>query len=264
MSVKFLSLLRSILRLFCLFSWLFLAAPFQLFLALLPPFHPLRQTLVQSIFKGVCLTLGLKIRTLGEPIAPPPCLFVSNHISYMDILVLGATLKASFVSKAEVKKWPIFGFYATLQGAIFIKRTKTTLLQQKSLLLERLEQGGSLILFPEGTTHTGIHVLPFKSSLFESVEHPSKKRNIKVQPLSLSYTHVSGLPLGRNERIQYAWFGNLSLLPHVISLVSQGPIIINIHLHPPILYSEMNCRKEIALVCNQYVSKGVAKKFQAP
>ncbi len=264
MPPKILSILRSIPRLGCLFFWLILALPFQIFITLLPSRHPFRQTIVQIIFKGTCVALGLKIILRGEPLCKAPSLFLSNHVSYLDILVLGATLKASFISKEAVKKWPIFGLYAQLQGAIFIKRTKKTLLNQKSVILERLQSGNSLILFPEGTTHTGIHVLPLKSSLLESIEHDILFSHLKIQPLSLTYTRLCGLPLSRNDRLQYSWFGDLSLLPHVYAIISKGPLLIEIIAHAPLTAHKDLGRKTASAYCHDCISKGIAKTFQAP
>ncbi len=264
MPFKFLSILRSTSRFSLLFSWLIFALPFQLLISLLSPLHPLRQNIVRIIFKGTCRALGLRIIVRGEPLCKIPTLFLSNHISYLDILVLGATLKASFISKEDVKKWPIFGLYAQLQGAIFIKRTKKTLLTQKSIILDRLQKGSSLILFPEGTTHTGIHVLPLKSSLLESIEHEVLFSRLKIQPLSLTYTRLCGISLSRKERLQYSWFGDLALLPHVYDIVTQGPLLIEIIAHTPLTAQKDLSRKQVSAYCWDSIAKGVAKTFQAP
>lgn len=261
---SFLSNIRSFCRLVLLFTWLLLVLPLQVLITLLNPLHPLRQKLIRCIFKGTCFALGIRIILSGEKSLHTPCLFISNHVSYLDILVLGASLNAAFVSKEEVKKWPIFGLYAQLQGAIFIKREKITLLQQKSVILKRLQEGGSLILFPEGTTHNGIHVLPFKSSLLKSVEEESLFSTLKIQPVSLAYTHLSGFPLGRKERLACAWFGDLSLLPHVRSLIALGPLLVHVKFHEPLITQKNFSRKEIASYCHDHISKGIAKTFQAP
>ena len=254
---------RGIYRLTILFLWLFLGLPFQLIVWPLSPLHPLRQKLTQLIFKGTCFTAGIKVILKGRPVQKGPCLFLSNHISYLDILVLGSKLNASFVSKADVRKWPIFGLYATLQGTVFIERTKRTIKKQKFAILNRLQKGGSLILFPEGTTHTGMSVLPFKSSLLDSVEDATLLSRLKIQPISLTYTHLSGLPLGRNGRVFYAWFGRLSLLPHVWSIVSGGPLSIQIECHPALNAKDFLCRKKIAAFCFSEVQKGVSTTFGA-
>ncbi|MBS0185805.1 MAG: 1-acyl-sn-glycerol-3-phosphate acyltransferase [Proteobacteria bacterium] len=264
MPLKLLSILRSVPRLILLFLWLILVLPLQIFITLFPSQHPFRQKIVQMIFKGTCWTLGLKVRLKGEKLCKAPCLFLSNHISYLDILALGASVKASFISKEDVRKWPIFGLYAQLQGAIFIKRTKTTLLTQKSVILERLQGGNSLILFPEGTTHNGIHVLPIKSSLLESIEHDTLFSNLKIQPLSLTYTSLCGLTLSRKERLQYSWFGDLSLLPHIYSILTKGPLLIEITAHAPLTAHKDLNRKKAASYCHDSISQGISKTFQAP
>lgn len=255
---------RGIYNLTLLFAWLFMALPFQVLVWPFSPLHPFRQRITQIVFKGTCYALGIRITLKGRPVQKGPCLFLSNHISYLDILVLGTTLPASFVSKADVQKWPIFGLYATLQGTVFIERTKRTIKKQKSALLARLQKGGSLILFPEGTTYTGIHVLPFKSSLLESVEDKTFLSHLKIQPVSLTYTHLSGLPLGRNGRVHYAWFGRLSLLPHVWSIASSGPLCIKIECHSVLNAKDFLCRKKVASFCFSEIQKGISNTFGAP
>ena len=264
MSSSLCSILRSYFVLGRLFCWLLLALPLQIAVKPLSLRNSLRQAVTLIVFKGTCKALGLKITYSGMPSLETPCLFLSNHISYLDILALGSLLKGSFVAKEEVRKWPLFGLYASLQGSLFIKRSKSTLLSQKSLIIQRLQEGQSLILFPEGTTYSGIHVLPFRSALLECIEHASLISHLKIQPISISYTHLSGLSLGRNKRLEVSWFGTYSLFPHLLSLLIQGPLTVHITLHSPLSAQDLACRKKTASLCHREVLKGIAKIFQSP
>src|SRR6266404_2655913 len=99
---------------------------------------------------------------------PSSGLLVCNHLSYLDILVLGATTPCVFVSKCEVRRWPAFGWFASLAGTLFLRREKRSDVARMTLEMGRvLDEGELVVLFPEGTSSDGSKVLPFKSSLLE-------------------------------------------------------------------------------------------------
>ncbi|MBT4879630.1 MAG: 1-acyl-sn-glycerol-3-phosphate acyltransferase [Alphaproteobacteria bacterium] len=199
--------------------------------------------------------LGIRINCIGKPSTLSPTLFVSNHISYLDINILGSILPAAFIAKAQVRKWPIFGLYAKLQGSIFIDRTPHTIKAQLKAIGERLKSGKNLVLFPEGTSNDGTHVLPFKSSLFafSNIDRP-----LYIQPVTITYAQASGMPLGRNLRNRYAWFGDLTLPPHLHSLSREGKVTVNIRFHEPVDASNFSSRKELATYCHEQVSQGMS------
>ena len=118
----------------------------------------------------VLKTVGIKLEISGQR---QNCLvYVSNHVSWIDILVLNSLLDIVFVAKKEVKSWPGLGILAILAKTIFIERRSLNVLQQKNLLESSLANGQSLCFFPEGTSTDGLDVSPFKSSLF-SICFPS-------------------------------------------------------------------------------------------
>ncbi len=231
----------------------------QSVMAVLPILHPVRRTITRFILKNCLRSLGAKVHLKGHISSQKPIFFVSNHISYLDILVLGSVLDAAFVSKAAVAKWPLFGVYAKLQGAIFIDRSKASLLSQQQAIRERLKQGGNLILFAEGTTHTGIHILPFKSSLFQVLE--TEGLSAAVQPISIVYSHQRGITLGRSERHRLSWTGDLSLLPHVWILTEYLPLKVTVVCHEPIKSLALLGRKQIAFESHKAVRKGLQDAF---
>jgi len=114
----------------------------------------------------VCLIFNIKVKVEGDT-ATGHVIYAGNHVSYMDIPVLGSFLKATFISKAEVKSWPLFGWLATIAETIFIKRTRNAAQECIDEIGKMLDRNRSLILFPEGTSSNGKDILPFKSSLFE-------------------------------------------------------------------------------------------------
>jgi len=137
------------------------------------------------IFHKILLKLiGFDVRIHGAMPVTGPVLFVCNHTSYLDIPVLGALIPASFVAKAEVASWPLFGFMAKLQNTVFIERRQTRAISQRDQLTRYLADGRNLILFPEGTSTDGRYVLPFKSSLFGAIETAAKDIDVIIQPVS--------------------------------------------------------------------------------
>ena len=121
-------------------------------------------------------------------------------VSYLDIEILGASLPACFIAKADVASWPFFGWLAQLQRTVFIDRKVRSVRDQRDSIERRLAAGDSLILFPEGTSGDGLHLLPFKSSLFAAVEDAAQRHDVAVQPVSVAYTRLDGMPLGRFYR----------------------------------------------------------------
>jgi lyso-ornithine lipid O-acyltransferase len=206
-----------------------------------------------------CRILGFDVRQIGEPVAARPVLFAANHISYTDITVLGSLIPGSFVAKSEIAGWPFFGWLAKLQRSVFVDRQVRSTAQQRDAIAERLAAGDALILFPEGTSGDGNFVLPFKSALFSVVFN--KDQPIAVQPVSLAYTRLDGLPIGRRLRPFFAWYGDMDLGPHLWRLIGLGKIEAVVAFHPPVMVSDFASRKALADLCHQRISRGVARSL---
>ena len=159
--------------------------------------------------------LSVKIKHEGNKKNSKECnLFVCNHISYLDIPILGSSMPVRFVAKSEVKDWPIFGFLSKLANTVYIKRVKSDTLLQKFFLLDLLSVGEKLLIFPEATTSDGNRVLPFKSSAFSALEN----QNFIIQPLVIIYTDINGVPINRWLMPVIAWYGDMELNPHLVTL----------------------------------------------
>ena len=117
-----------------------------------------------------CRIMGLKVRVVGAPSRARPTLFVSNHVTYFDIPVLGSILPVSFVAKVEVAQWPGYGLLAKLQRTVFVDRRRHTTAKQRDSIQARLAAGDPLVLFPEGTSNDGNRILPFRSALLSVAE----------------------------------------------------------------------------------------------
>ncbi len=222
---------------------------------------PLARPRVPSLFlKLACSSLGLQVRLHGAPLVRKGgVLFVSNHIGWADIPALGSRLLASFVAKADIDGWGVFGMLTRLQGAIYVKReARLEVGDQKAEIGERLARGGRVIMFPEGTNSDGTRVLPFKSSLF-AVAHGPHAPDFVIQPVTLAYTRVNGMPVTRRMLPSLAWVGDTELKPHIAEFMRLGKIQADILVHDPIRPADFPDRKALARHCQQIVADGYAR-----
>lgn len=178
---------------------------------------------------------------------------MGNHISYLDILVIGSVIRHSFVAKSEIEGWPLFGFLAKLQQTAYVVRKSTEAKRQAGELQTRLERGDSLIIFPEGTSTDATTVMPFKSSLF-SLAYTIP--DLHIQPISLKIISVDGkTPDTQDIRDQYAWHGDMDLEPHIWQFAKGHGATIALTFHDPIPANAYDNRKTLAkatfeTVCN--------------
>lgn len=216
---------------------------------------------IPRLFHRGCLAIfGFEVVILGEPSRARPTLFVSNHSSYLDIEVLGALLTGSFVAKSEVAGWPLFGFLSKLQRTVFVNRqARRDVGKQRDNLTGRLAQGDNLILFPEGTSSDGNRVLPFKTALFSVASQRVGDHALTVQPVSVTAVALDGMPLGRLMRPLYAWYGDMSLGPHLWQVAKLGGITVVVEFHPPVTVEQFSSRKALAEHCWQVVGNGVSR-----
>ncbi len=209
--------------------------------------------------KGVCAIFGIKVKIIGKPHKASQTIYVSNHLSYLDIPVIGSVLRASFVAKKDVRSWAGFGFLSTLQQTAFISRDRADAKQAKNDLDEMLNDGKSLIIFPEGTSTDGKEVVPFKSSLF-SIAMKENLKDIYVQPITLKMESVDGKPVKtQNDRDLYAWHINMDtpMEEHLLRFAKSRGAVISLNFHPPVKAHDFENRKTLAKACHEAVSNGL-------
>lgn len=214
------------------------------------------------VHRCLCSALNVQVRTFGTPLEGPPTLFVSNHISWIDILVLGHVIKGCFVAKKEMIDWPILGYLSTLQRTIFINRERRSdIVEQRKEMQDRIYNGDNLILFPEGTTSDGGRVLKFKSSLFGVTENamhlqPDEQGRIQelmVQPVTLVYKRINNMPTIRSSRPSVAWYGDLEMGPHLKGVLKLLKVEVEVHFHEPVSRSLFKTRKELSAYCERTI-----------
>lgn len=155
--------------------------------------------------------LGVRVAAAGRPAVP--AVIVANHVSYLDILVLAAQTPAVFVAKREVRGWPVFGWFARMAGTRFIDRTRRSdVARVAAEFAPALAAGVSVVLFLEGTSSDGRAVLPFKPSLLAPVVHA----RLSVVPAAIAY----GVPPGCSAATEVCWWGDMTLTPHLLNLLS--------------------------------------------
>jgi 1-acyl-sn-glycerol-3-phosphate acyltransferase len=195
-----------------------------------------------------CACLGVRRRVRGTP--PPPgagALIVANHVSWLDICVLGAERQLSFVAKSEVAGWPVIGFLAGLQRTVYIDRQRRGATAGVAAVMgARLAAGEEVVLFAEGTTGDGTRVLPFRSSLLGAAHQAigDTGADVTVYPLTITYIGRQGLPGGRIERSALAWYGDTELAPHLKYVLACGAVDVELVWGEPIAMGRATSRKE--------------------
>ncbi|MGE0212119.1 MAG: lysophospholipid acyltransferase family protein [Parvibaculaceae bacterium] len=201
--------------------------------------------------------IGTRILVTGER-PRGGALIAANHTSWLDIVVLGGLAPASFVAKREVRQWPLFGTVARLGRTIFVDRdSRRSVRLPFAEMQARLEAGETIILFPEGTSSDGNRVLPFRSALMGAAETLVDGRPVSVQPVTVAYRMLWGLPLDRRRRPQFSWYGDMLLWPHLLQALATGPVDASVTFHPPLTISEAGGRKELARRCEEAIRSGL-------
>lgn len=192
--------------------------------------------------KPVAWILGLHITQKGE--AAPSALIVSNHLSYIDIFVISSRLPVVFVAKHEVKDWPWGGLIADCGGTIYILRGRATDLSRvREEICAAVDCGVPAVLFLEGTTTDGTHVLPFHPGLLQ----PAVENKWKVVPCAVNYRVAeTGTPDG------VSWHGDMTFLPHLFKFLRYSSTEVIIHFSPPMVDDN---RKRLATHLHKEVSR---------
>jgi 1-acyl-sn-glycerol-3-phosphate acyltransferase len=181
---------------------------------------------LQQAARGILASLGIHYRVEGRP--PTHGLVVSNHLSYLDILILSAAMRCFFVAKIEIGGWPYFGKAARTGGTIFIDRSSLASAEQVSAIIaERLELPVPVLFFPEGTSTDGSSLLRFHSRLFE----PAIVAGAPVTAAAVRYVIEEGIP----ER-DLCWFGDEPFLTHLLKTLGTPGFTAEVQFGEPHVY----------------------------
>jgi lyso-ornithine lipid O-acyltransferase len=247
--------IRAARRLVLLLLWTFVSMPIQ-GVCLLLPGRP-KVVYARIYWAWFCRLLGMCVRVIGEPAHADGrrVVFVSNHSSWIDVPVLGGRLDACFVSKGEVAEWPLVSAIARLGRTVFVSRQRGLIRQERDHMRARLAEGDNLILFPEGTTSDGSRVMPFRSAFFAVAEGADSPL---IQPVSVVYDRLAGLPIGRATRPLFAWYGDMDIASHYWRLGRHKGLRATVLLHAPLDPVVFPNRKALSQVVWRVVADGAA------
>ncbi len=219
--------------------------------------------IIPFYFHSICRwVFGIKIKVFGIVSMNNPKLSVSNHASYLDIMILGSLFQTSFVAKKEVSSWPLIGILAYLQNTVFVDRKISSIKHQENKIINHLKEKKNLVIFPEGTSSDGNKVLPFKSSLF-NIFTENKNSKIIIQTITIVYKKINNQLIDRSERQKVTWHSDMSLLSSVLNVLSKKSIEVEVFFDKEFIPNNLN-RKKISLLCwkkiNYNLNKSLLKK----
>ncbi len=271
-AVRAMRLLRVARRFVLVMGWTAIAGVVQAAMLVLPGRG--KKLFARRYWATVATLLGLRIRVLGRVAAPSapdpaagprrPVIFVCNHSSWLDVPVLGGRLLACFVAKEDVGRWPVVGTVARLGRTIFVSRQRRATGRERDDMRLRLAAGDDLILFPEGTSSDGSRVLPFHSSFFAAAkpngagERACLAEVPLIQPVSVVYDRLGGMPVGRTARTVFSWYGDMDLASHFVRLGRWRGMRATILLHPVLDPAEFESRKALSIATWTAVAEGAA------
>jgi 1-acyl-sn-glycerol-3-phosphate acyltransferase len=207
---------------------------------------------------GLLLFLvGVRLKVSGAQSASRPLLVVSNHVSYLDILVLGSQAPVRFTPKIEIAGWPMIGWMCRVHGALFVDRRPEKVKEMGDMLKKEVAGDVPICVFPEATTNNGLQLLPFKSSFFSLAETSDEQDKVFVQPVAITYTHIRNLPIGMTQWPHIAWYGDMDLVPHLWNLLKIAPVSVHLKYLPPVSLQQFGDRKALANHCHQVISEAI-------
>ena len=223
---------RSIRRLALILAHLSKGATLALYIGLLSRLGrrpPPVAAMTRRWQRRLCEILGIRIRVYGR--AQPGCLLIGNHISWLDIPVVGAQGEIAFLSKAEVRDWPLIGWLAQTAGTLFVERGAIRI-DEIAGMLRKIGCEQTLMLFPEGTTSDGAGVLRFHPRLFALAQ----ETGLRIQPVAIAYRgHAEEVP----DTVA-PFIGDDTLLAHLLRVLLHPGLTAEVHFLPPVAVEEDN------------------------
>lgn len=200
--------------------------------------------IVRLWMSAMARILGVRADVSG-PRPTGAFLLVSNHLGFLDVLVIGAAVDVVFVAKSEVKQMPVLGHLASITGTIFIDRTSPRdAIRVSNVIADAVKRGKAVVIFPEGTSTDGRDVLPFKSALLES----AARERMPVHHATLQF-----------DRDEGKWYGDESFAANFRRLLDVPRVHATLRFGPPI---ESADRKELARRLHSAVRAAINDAFR--
>ncbi|PPE03840.1 lysophospholipid acyltransferase family protein [Holospora curviuscula] len=210
--------------------------------------------LKKLLYRGIRRCAGINKVIIQGVSCTQEILAVSNHLSYLDIMLLGEQVPYVFVAKKEVKAWPLIGWIARQLGTIFIQRTLRGIREGQKNIRQSIQENKPVLVFAEGTTGNGILTELFYQAFFELSAH------INIQPISICYVEINGFPALSWVRRHLSWIGDAALFPHLFQNLGWRSLTVAITFHSP--FAAGSCRKRSAARAAYTVRCGISKSLK--
>lgn len=210
----------------------------------------LRRTLTREWSSSLLILLGVQLSIRGTPPndASHKMMVVANHVSWLDIYLLNAVWPVRFVSKAEVRNWPVIGWLAEVTGTLFLERGKRRdTARINDAIITALNNDDCVALFPEGTTTDGTHIRPFLSSLLQ----PAIDAGAELRPAALRYLNPDG-----TINTRAAYHGDMSMMDSLRNILAEREILAELHFLAPVSCTG-KIRRELARQTETVISSAL-------
>jgi 1-acyl-sn-glycerol-3-phosphate acyltransferase len=204
--------------------------------------------------------MGIRVEVVGMPRDKGGTVFVGNHVSHFDIVLLGSLLSARFIAKDDMERWPGMRFMGELGQTLFISRRRSDAANVAASLSAKIQPDQDLVLFPEGTTSSGERVAPFKSSLFSLfLDRQGTGHAWTMQPFTLDVRSVDGQAISAGgDRDIYAFHGGMDAGAHVKRFLRLSGAVVRVVFHPPITVAPDADRKAVSAQLHGIVASGLS------
>ncbi|HZY49980.1 MAG TPA: lysophospholipid acyltransferase family protein [Devosia sp.] len=247
---------RTLFFIFVFVPFMLIGIPVQFIITRLGMFSPFLTMLFHRLG---CVFCGLRVKTIGEPLHNRPTLLLSNHISWTDIVAIGSVADVTFVAKTGVRDTFFVGFMASLQRTLFVDYNRRSDAKRTSTeMAQRLAKNGAVLLFAEGHRDLGDHVQPFRSALVGAAQAAMIEggaKDVALQPVTIAYTHLQGLPISRNERSGVSGMNARGLKAVLGGILRSGVKDVTIAFGAPIPMSADTDRKAITKLAEDQVRR---------
>lgn len=247
---------RSLFFIFVYVPLMIVGIPIQFVITRLGFYSPV---LTRLFHKAGCVFCGLRVHTIGEPLHNRPTLLLSNHISWTDIIAIGSEADVTFVAKTGVRDTFFVGFMASLQRTLYVDyNRKQDTKRTSSEMGRRLARNGAVLLFAEGHRDLGTHVQPFRSALVGATQAAMIEggaKDVAIQPVTIAYTHLQGLPVSRSERSGISGMNARGLKQVLANILGSGVKDVTIAFGAPIPLDATSDRKVVTKLAEDQVRR---------
>ncbi|MBL7130123.1 MAG: 1-acyl-sn-glycerol-3-phosphate acyltransferase [Candidatus Omnitrophica bacterium] len=264
-------MISRIFRLFlCLFSltiFLIVSIISHIFISILcPKYRWIYFSYLNRIFaRSLRVISGARVVVEGKSNIPATTgnLIISNHLTYLDGVVIGSIFPVIYLSKKEIKNWPLIGWMTSVSGTIFIDRKRRDESHKYvDEIAKKLRDRINVLLFPEGTSTNGECIRDFQSVFFEA---PLSSRSY-ILPITIHYTKINNEPITKSNRDKICWYGQIPFRKHIWQLLQQRSVEAIVNIHPIIDINKLENsslgRKELARHAYQIINKEYFKSHQ--